>query len=276
MYKVYKMISICLTVFNSEDTIEKCLKSISSDLLKNSEFCVVDAGSKDNTLKNIKKLKNELCDFEFQIVVKEACSIGEGRNIATKLAQGEYIIIVDADNQYLHLYELFLKFKKDIDEGNAITLYQSSNSNKGDIHLIMLLKSVFMRTGGYPDVSNAEDIIFGMKLRKLTNVISIETNLGNVLPVHGTYDLINRYAYNKIDRMKRKLKALSVHSTLYSYSDFVYFNRKIPEMNRKGINKDLVIYYYIIGKMLSLITLSRKTRNEILSVRSISDSGRFE
>ena len=68
MYKVYKMISICLTVFNSEDTIEKCLKSISSGLLKNSEFCVVDAGSKDNTLKNIKKLKNELCDFEFQIV----------------------------------------------------------------------------------------------------------------------------------------------------------------------------------------------------------------
>ena len=90
-----------------------------------------------------------------------------------------------------------------------------------------------------------------------------------MLPVHGTYDLINRYAYNKIDRMKRKLNALSVHSTFYSYSDFAYFNRKIPEMNRKGINKDLVIYYYFMGKMLSLITLSRKTRKEIRSVRSI-------
>ena len=91
-----KKFTIITTVFNGEKTIEKTIKSLMSQTYQNFEYIIVDAYSKDNTLKIINQYKS----FVSKIISEPDKSIYEGMNKRLKAASGEIVGILNSGDTY--------------------------------------------------------------------------------------------------------------------------------------------------------------------------------
>ncbi len=88
------MISVIIPVYNGEKTIERSLRSVLDQTLKDLEVIVVDDGSTDNTVGVIGKVKDE----RVRLIRQENAGQGMARNAGLKAAKGEYVGFVDADD----------------------------------------------------------------------------------------------------------------------------------------------------------------------------------
>jgi len=87
------IISIIIPTHNSEQTLKKCLNSLSSQSLSRQkyEILVVDDGSTDQTIKIAKK-----CDVD-SVISTEHCFQGKARNIGVKNSHGKLLAFIDSD-----------------------------------------------------------------------------------------------------------------------------------------------------------------------------------
>ena len=109
-------VSIVVPAYNAEKYIDKCLKSLINQTLKDIEIIVVNDGSKDNTLEKVNKYSDKRIKL---LNLKENKGIGHARNEGIKKALGEYIGFVDSDdyvdnNMFEKMYEKASKEKLDI------------------------------------------------------------------------------------------------------------------------------------------------------------------
>lgn len=91
-----ELVSIVVPVFNSENTICRCLESIKKQSYKNIEVIIVNDGSTDLS----ENLVYEFCkeDNRFLIYNKKNEGVSIARNYGIKQANGKYIYFVDADD----------------------------------------------------------------------------------------------------------------------------------------------------------------------------------
>ena len=54
------MISFIIPAYNAEKTIERTIKSVLNQSYKNLEYIIIDGGSKDNTMKIVKRYKDKI------------------------------------------------------------------------------------------------------------------------------------------------------------------------------------------------------------------------
>ncbi|NLD49170.1 MAG: glycosyltransferase, partial [Clostridiaceae bacterium] len=87
-------LSICMMVKDEEKNLDRCLNSLVPLLEKvDGELIIVDTGSKDGTVEIAKK-------YTDKIYFKQWYNDFSGmRNYSTSLAKGEWIFIVDADEE---------------------------------------------------------------------------------------------------------------------------------------------------------------------------------
>lgn len=105
-------ISVLIPAYNAEKYIEKCLKSIMEQSLKNIEIIVVNDGSIDRTLEILEKLKSE--DNRIKIITQKNQGVSSARNTALTYAKGEYILWMDADDWIENgLEEVYTKAKQE-------------------------------------------------------------------------------------------------------------------------------------------------------------------
>lgn len=83
--------SFVVPTYNSERTIEKCLRSIKNQKVKGSELIVVDDSSTDRTIQIAKKYANET------ILKEKRSGPAKSRNMGWKKSKGKIIIFVDSD-----------------------------------------------------------------------------------------------------------------------------------------------------------------------------------
>lgn len=91
-------VSVLINSLNQGQYIEKAIKSVlAQDYPRNSyEIVVVDAGSTDNTLQILKKYSPEL-----KIVYQKGkLGLARGCNIGIRECKGEYIVRLDADDEF--------------------------------------------------------------------------------------------------------------------------------------------------------------------------------
>lgn len=101
------MISICVTVYNSADTIDSFMKPI-LDFMEHedSEIIFTDNLSDDGTGDKILQFRKILGE---RLVFKQArCNRGEGRNLAINLSKGDYIMNLDSDIYYEELNQMLI------------------------------------------------------------------------------------------------------------------------------------------------------------------------
>lgn len=89
-------ISVIIPAYNAEKTIERCLNSVIKQSYPNLEVIVVDDGSKDRTL----SIANETAkhDRRIKVMSKQNGGAASARNVGLKMASGEFITFLDADD----------------------------------------------------------------------------------------------------------------------------------------------------------------------------------
>lgn len=86
-------ISIVLPVYNGEDFIEECIESILLQSFSDFELIIIDDGSIDNTVSLIQKHEDSRIKL-----IKNNHNFVQSLNLGISLAQGKYIVRMDADD----------------------------------------------------------------------------------------------------------------------------------------------------------------------------------
>lgn len=114
-------ISIIVPIYNAEKYIEKTIKSIVVQTLKNIEIILVNDGSTDGS----KQICEKYVDLDKRIILinKENGGLADARNAGLEIASGKYIMFIDADDLYEpdsceYMYNLIEKTKSDYVIGN--------------------------------------------------------------------------------------------------------------------------------------------------------------
>jgi len=89
-------VSIIVPVYNVEKYLERCLKSLITQTLKEIEIIVVNDGTKDNSQNIIDKYAMK--DSRIKAYIKENGGLSDARNFGLKYATGEYVGFVDSDD----------------------------------------------------------------------------------------------------------------------------------------------------------------------------------
>jgi len=93
-------ISFIILTWNSEKYIKSCLNSILVEMSSDPfsyEIIIVDNGSKDNTIKILKNMKNKNSKLIKNIFLKNNTGTTYSRNIALNQAKGNFLILLDSD-----------------------------------------------------------------------------------------------------------------------------------------------------------------------------------
>ncbi len=100
-------ISVIVPMYNTEDYIERCIRSIMKQAYKNIEILIVDDGSTDRSLEICQELQRE--DSRIRIIQQENSGVSKARNVGIENSEGEYIGFVDRDDYLANdMYEKLL------------------------------------------------------------------------------------------------------------------------------------------------------------------------
>lgn len=106
-------VSVVIPVYNAEKYLTECIESLLNQTLKQCEFIFVNDGSNDKSNQMINDYKKK--DSRIILINQENQGVSIARNNGLKVASGEYVGFVDADD-YIEsdMYEtLFLSAKQD-------------------------------------------------------------------------------------------------------------------------------------------------------------------
>lgn len=130
-------ISIIIPVFNGENYIEKCLKTVINQTLRDIEIIIINDGSTDESIKVINKYK----DMDNRIIVINQKNSGQSvaRNNGIKRASGEYIGFVDADDwirtdMYENMYKLAKENNADVVVCAHDKVFDKAENNITNVH----------------------------------------------------------------------------------------------------------------------------------------------
>lgn len=131
-------ISVMVPIYNTSQYLEKCLKSIISQSLKEIEIICVNDGSTDNSLEILEKFSKE--DERIVIINKKNGGLTSARNAALKIARGKYCLNIDSDDwieqgYFKDVYERAEKDDLDILLTNIIFDYPNRKSTLNDLNL---------------------------------------------------------------------------------------------------------------------------------------------
>ena len=112
-----ELISVIIPMYNAEEFIERCVRSVLSGIYQDFEILCVDDGSIDGTLELIRRLEDE--DKRIIVMEQDHAGVSAARNHGLREAKGNYIAFIDSDDwvssDYLSLMvEIARKKKADI------------------------------------------------------------------------------------------------------------------------------------------------------------------
>lgn len=226
------MISVIVPIYNVEEYLPACIKSILNQTFKDLEILLVDDGSTDNS--------GKICDEYAQkdkrcIVIHQSNKgLSEARNTGLDNAKGEYISFIDGDD-YIHpqmleiLYEALLKgdydfsmaLYKEVYTKEQIQFISSYSFNEiCQDQLMYGLYNSSNKNNSYPEVS------FHIVWNKLYKKSIIE-------PVRFIKTSSEDAVFNNSIYIKCK-KVIVVNKVLY------YWVQRLSSITHQGINETYV------------------------------------
>jgi glycosyltransferase involved in cell wall biosynthesis len=111
------LISIIVPIFNSKNTISRCLNSLAAQSIDNIEIIVIDDGSTDGSTAVVDQYI--LKDNRIRLISQKNAGQGAARNVGIKASRGRYLGFVDSDDyvdrdMYRLLFQAAEKHSTDI------------------------------------------------------------------------------------------------------------------------------------------------------------------
>ncbi len=199
------LISVVMSVYNSEQYLKEAIDSILTQTYKNIEFIIINDGSKDNSLEIIKDYSN--IDNRIIIIDQKNVGLTKALNIGIEKSTGDYIARMDADD--ICLLDRFVNFIRYIDINGDIDLYSTSSYIIDEKDVIKKIIPNYFRRNG-----------FNQKLLNYYNSM-----------IHGTLivksNILKKYKYNED----------------YKYSqDFELYHRLMSYGYKISYDKDNITY----------------------------------
>jgi glycosyltransferase involved in cell wall biosynthesis len=130
-----KKISVVIPMYNSENTIIATLDSIKAqtDFKDILEVLVVNDGSIDNSLDLVKKYSIINGDMPITIIDKPNGGVSSARNVGMKMARGDFIALLDADDVWLPEK---ISLQMDILKANSSIDFLGCNTNEKSLWIL--------------------------------------------------------------------------------------------------------------------------------------------
>lgn len=102
-YYQYRMISVIIPMYNAEKTIKQSLISVKNQTfpMENMEVLVINDGSTDNSRLVVERFIKDNPNVKIILVNQENRGVSITRNVGLKMAKGEYVALLDADDEWL-------------------------------------------------------------------------------------------------------------------------------------------------------------------------------
>lgn len=128
------MISVVIPLYNKEASIKQSLMSVLSQSYQDFEVVIVDDGSTDNSVAKVEEFQ----DSRMRLIRQENGGPGKARNTGVENARGEWIVLLDADDELLpdglETFQKIIDKASDIDIVDCNTLYYNSHGSKVGYH----------------------------------------------------------------------------------------------------------------------------------------------
>lgn len=98
-----KKVSVIIPCYNCASLVGDTLESLTKQTYQDFEVVCVNDGSKDETLSVLEQWKSKNL-LDMQIVSQENGGVSRARNAGMQVAQGEYLLFLDADDLYHTTY----------------------------------------------------------------------------------------------------------------------------------------------------------------------------
>ena len=275
-----KYISFVVPCYNSEEYMEKCIKSllIGKDDV---EIIIIDDGSKDNTGKIADKYQKKYPNI-VKAIHQENGGHGEGINVGLKHATGKYFKVVDSDDwldetaykkllkeikhidtdlvvcNYVYTYtdgrsDQVISFANVYDEGKILTwddIHKFKVTQYPSLHSMMYKKSVL-------DKSNIE----------LPKHVFYEDNLFIYLPLVNTKTIyyldldLYRYYIGRADQSVQESQMIKRSSHQVLVSERVCTAYDLTEVENKKLRKLMTrecIFLMTIGVVFSRLAFNKE------------------
>ena len=93
--------SVVITTFNDAEYLKRSIPSVINQTSKPKEIIIIDDGSSDNQAKEIVDSFHNHTDIPIILNKKKNGGPSSARNVGIKLAKGEFILFLDADDELL-------------------------------------------------------------------------------------------------------------------------------------------------------------------------------
>ena len=94
------MISVIIPLYNKEKQIAKTLQTVLNQTYQNFEIVIVNDGSTDRSVDEVKKFLNS----RIRLINQKNGGVSAARNRGIKEAKGEYLAFLDADDIWQNNY----------------------------------------------------------------------------------------------------------------------------------------------------------------------------
>ena len=93
--------SVVISTYNDAEYLKRLIPTVINQSLKPLEIIIIDDGSKDDMAEDVINLFIDLTDIPIVFKKKENGGPSSARNVGIKLAKGEFVLFIDADDELL-------------------------------------------------------------------------------------------------------------------------------------------------------------------------------
>lgn len=129
------LVSIIIPAYNAEKWVERAVRSCMGQTYREIEILVINDGSTDNTQTIVEKLQKQ--DGRIRLISQENGGVSRARNVGLDNAKGEYVVFLDADDEFLcdgveSLLATLVKYDADICAGKRQRFTEDQTSQTVD------------------------------------------------------------------------------------------------------------------------------------------------
>lgn len=275
-------VSVIITAYNCEKTINKCIESVANQSMQDFEIIIVNDGSTDNTESVVSQCK-ELLGDKLKYYYKENTGVAGTRNYGLDKATGEYIMYIDSDD-YIDK-GLLLKQEENIENHIDVIKYKMIQVNENGEELTKIEGPIFEVTSGqsafnelyYQDVLLDSPCLYLIKrqfllannFRFLEGTYHEDFGLIPIILVNaGSVVSTEVYGYYYVQGENSIMRNIDTNKTIKKMQDsFLHYDNMLKTIEKQELSnftKENLKIYYTNSILVKIKELPKELQNQFI------------